>query len=44
MTAYVHIGTPKTGTTSIQACLSSNREMLERQNMAYPSTSGKNGS
>lgn len=29
MTAYVHIGTPKTGTTTIQKFLYLNREKLE---------------
>lgn len=35
MTAYVHIGTPKTGTTSIQDFLYLNREKLEIQNTIY---------
>ncbi|EPM6358486.1 hypothetical protein ACTN5O_001259 [Campylobacter jejuni] len=35
MTAYVHIGTPKTGTTSIQKFLSDNRELLLKQNALY---------
>ncbi|ELK4666012.1 hypothetical protein Q6796_000391 [Campylobacter coli] len=35
MTAYVHIGTPKTGTTTIQWFLSSNTEALERQNYRF---------
>ncbi|EAJ9832380.1 hypothetical protein FBH93_07080, partial [Campylobacter coli] len=35
MTAYVHIGTPKTGTTTIQKFLYLNREKLEIQNIIY---------
>lgn len=31
MTAYVHIGTEKTGTTSIQTFLVKNRELLRKQ-------------
>ncbi|EAW0606865.1 hypothetical protein YZ24_08275, partial [Campylobacter lari] len=36
MTAYVHIGTPKTGTTTIQKFLSDNRELLLKQGYYYP--------
>ncbi|MCR8686606.1 hypothetical protein [Campylobacter sp. 1569] len=35
MTAYVHIGTVKTGTTSIQQFLHNNNELLLKQNMLY---------
>ncbi len=35
MTAYVHIGTPKTGTTSIQNFLHYNHDALARQNYRY---------
>ncbi|HEC1793215.1 TPA: hypothetical protein R1734_001559 [Campylobacter lari] len=35
MTAYVHIGTPKTGTTSIQNSLHYNNEVLAKQNVRY---------
>ncbi|EAH9442793.1 hypothetical protein ACSM8R_001902, partial [Campylobacter coli] len=40
MTAYVHIGTEKTGSTSIQFFLYSNRRLLQRQNMIYPISIG----
>ncbi|HEC1766225.1 TPA: hypothetical protein R1729_001380, partial [Campylobacter lari] len=36
MTAYVHIGTVKTGTTSIQTFLCKNRESLKKQKIYYP--------
>ncbi len=35
-TLYVHIGTPKTGTTSIQHFLYANREILESRGYCYP--------
>lgn len=35
MTAYVHIGTCKTGTTSIQHFLEQNRENLHKQKVHY---------
>lgn len=36
MTAYIHIGTPKTGTTSIQKFLYKNREALKAIDYYYP--------
>ena len=33
---YIHIGTPKTGTTTIQKFLSSNREILLNKGIYYP--------
>ncbi|OOX89558.1 hypothetical protein BOQ00_03335 [Campylobacter coli] len=44
MTAYIHIGTEKTGTTSIQTFLSNNRDLLKKQEIIYPSSLGNNGS
>ncbi|XAK03178.1 hypothetical protein AAID96_03550 [Campylobacter coli] len=44
MTAYVHIGTEKTGTTSIQTFLSNNRDLLKKQEIIYTSSLGSNGS
>ena len=35
-TLYLHIGTPKTATTSIQTFCSDNREILERHGYCYP--------
>ena len=35
-TLYLHIGTPKTGTSAIQEFLYSNREILEKQGFCYP--------
>ncbi len=35
-TLFVHIGTPKTGTTSIQHLLCRNRSLLEKQGYCYP--------
>lgn len=35
-TLYLHIGTPKTGTSFMQYYLSHNREALDRQGYAYP--------
>ncbi len=40
MTAYVHIGTEKTGTTSIQEFLCINQEKLKTQNIIYVSLVG----
>ncbi|ECK1948373.1 hypothetical protein FQV93_06695, partial [Campylobacter lari] len=42
MTAYVHIGTPKTGTTSIQKFLNDNREALKQIGYYYPVTLSEN--
>ncbi|WP_223207680.1 hypothetical protein [Campylobacter coli] len=36
MTAYVHMGTMKTGTTSIQKFLYTNKGILEKYNCCYP--------
>ena len=38
---YLHIGTPKTGTTSIQGFLRSNREVLRTNGILCPLTFGK---
>lgn len=35
-TAYIHIGTPKTGTTSIQKFLYKNKSILLYNNFLYP--------
>lgn len=35
-TLYVHIGTPKTGTSSIQEFMTENREVLEKHGYCYP--------
>ena len=35
-TLYIHIGTPKTGTTAIQKYLCANRKELEKQGCQYP--------
>lgn len=35
-TIYLHIGTPKTGTTSLQNFFWDNREALEKNNICYP--------
>ena len=35
-TLYIHIGTPKTGTTSIQNFCGLNREKLKEQGVLYP--------
>jgi hypothetical protein len=39
----VHIGTEKTGTTTIQGFLSLNRRELQQEGVLYPSFSGKRG-
>lgn len=36
MTCYLHIGMPKTGTTSVQNFLYTNRELLKKQDFLYP--------
>lgn len=36
MKVYLHIGSNKTGTTSIQGGLSKNRKLLEKQGVCYP--------
>lgn len=38
--AYLHLGIEKTGTTTLQSFLASNREALERRGVAYPLTPG----
>lgn len=35
-TVYLHIGTPKTGTTALQSFLWNNREALERRGICFP--------
>lgn len=40
-TCFLHIGTAKTGTTSIQTFLAANRSGLQRQGVIYPSAAGK---
>ena len=40
MVLYLHIGTEKTGTTSIQRFLANNREALARNGILYPRTPG----
>ena len=35
-TLYIHIGTPKTGSSAIQAFLSQNREVLTQKGFCYP--------
>ncbi|HEC1786450.1 TPA: hypothetical protein R1733_001304, partial [Campylobacter lari] len=44
MTCYLHIGTPKTGTTSIQVFISTNRKLLQKQGMVYLNSLGRNSS
>ena len=34
--AYLHIGTPKTGTTSLQRFLSANSRLLEESGFLFP--------
>ncbi|MGJ0125606.1 hypothetical protein [Campylobacter coli] len=41
MTAYVHIGIAKTGTTSIQNFLYQNKELLLKQGIFFPQSIGK---
>ncbi|MCV3387076.1 hypothetical protein L8U00_01050 [Campylobacter sp. IFREMER_LSEM_CL2256] len=41
MTAYVHIGIAKTGTTSIQNFLYQNKELLLKQGVFFPQSIGK---
>lgn len=33
---YLHIGIPKTGTTSLQQCCGDNRELMEKRGYCYP--------
>ena len=50
-TLYLHIGTPKTGTSAIQRTMGRNRAFLETQNISYPdfglrylgASNGRNG-
>ena len=35
-TLYLHIGTPKTGTTALQNFLPANEEVLEQHGICYP--------
>ncbi|MDH3871116.1 MAG: hypothetical protein OEU44_02765, partial [Gammaproteobacteria bacterium] len=41
MKAILHIGTEKTGTTSIQSCLAANRNCLSDMGYAYPFSPGR---
>ncbi|PRY73924.1 hypothetical protein CLV80_1253 [Yoonia maritima] len=41
MKAIIHIGTPKTGTTSAQSWLSQNRQNLQNNGVFYPSSLGE---
>ena len=36
---YIHMGTPKTGTTAIQLFLHSNQEILQKQGYQFPNLS-----
>src|SRR5690242_19599893 len=38
---YLHIGTEKTGTSSVQQFLNNNRELLRRHGVLYPVAPGK---
>ncbi|WP_297195142.1 hypothetical protein [uncultured Campylobacter sp.] len=38
MTAYVHIGTGKTGTSTLQAFFDKNQESLKHKKLVYPSS------
>ena len=40
-TIYLHIGTEKTGTTTLQAMFSTNRRVLAQSGILYPTTPGK---
>lgn len=40
--AYIHLGTEKTGSTSIQAALDTNRALIERRGLYYPNIFGGN--
>lgn len=40
-TVYLHMGTPKTGTTSLQEFLYNNRHNLEKKGILYPSIIGE---
>jgi hypothetical protein len=42
MRLIIHIGTPKTGTTSIQSMLGNNRDMLAQHDIRYPDADGSN--
>ena len=42
MKAFLHIGTPKTGTTTLQQFLDTNREQLLKHGILYPETFGLN--
>ena len=39
--AIIHVGTEKTGTTSLQAALATNRDMLRGHGILFPSSPGK---
>lgn len=41
MELYLHIGTEKTGTSSVQNFFTANRELLSRKGILYPETPGK---
>ena len=42
MKAFLHIGTPKTGTTTLQQFLHTNREKLVQDGILYPEAFGLN--
>jgi hypothetical protein len=39
--AYIHIGLPKTGSTSLQAFFRANRDILDERGIIYPDTTGR---
>ncbi|HSC18190.1 MAG TPA: hypothetical protein VLC74_04670, partial [Rhizomicrobium sp.] len=41
MELYLHIGTEKTGTTSIQAFMAANRALLKQHRILYPRSPGE---
>ena len=41
MELYLHIGTEKTGTTTIQSFLAANRDLLKRNRILYPRAPGE---
>ena len=35
-TVYIHVGTPKTGTSAIQVFFTKNRKLLKEKGVCYP--------